>query len=236
MPRLGIVLEPVENHPAVIVRQSDVERDRGGLDLTRENNSLRGRARDDGLEFFFARKFHHHVRKIPVVFDDQQRQVAGLQIRAVVRHSVRSGFVRQDDRNFFARRSGSHRFWHNDSRFLPPFQKTLNMLFRNAGWQIERERAALSRHALDIQRAAQQPRNFPADGKSQARAAKFSRRSSISLLKCFKNDLLFFLWECRCPYPSRQKQSLCLPDSGFRIANPSRRSQRLFSMRPNLFP
>src|SRR5271154_4446545 len=59
--------------------------------------------------------------------------------------------------------------------------------------QIQREDASAAHRTLQANLAAQQTRQFAADGKAQAGAAVPSAGGSIGLLEGFKDDALLFL-------------------------------------------
>ena len=80
----GVVLQPIENSPAVDVRQKDIERHGrrpifGGQCQGR--NAERG---DDCLEALFACRFEHEPRKREVVLDDEQHRRAQRQTVAII--------------------------------------------------------------------------------------------------------------------------------------------------------
>ena len=57
--------------------------------------------------------------------------------------------------------------------------------------QIKREGASRARGAGQTNLAAEQARNFPADGQSEPGAAEFAAGAAVSLLKCLEDDPLF---------------------------------------------
>ena len=79
-----IVLQPIEQHPAVDVGQPQVERDRVGLDDARELERLRAGVRDDALEAGVARGLEDRHREAEVVLDDEQHAIARLDDLVVV--------------------------------------------------------------------------------------------------------------------------------------------------------
>src|SRR6185503_426865 len=59
--------------------------------------------------------------------------------------------------------------------------------------QEQRERAPLSRGALDVDLAAEQASDLAADGKPEPGAAELPTRRAIRLLECFEDQLLLVL-------------------------------------------
>ena len=84
VPRLRMVLQAVENDPAVHHRQLHVEDDRVGLVLVRERKARVAPNRDDALEAAVARDLELGPREIWIVFDDQHDAVSVLDVVAVV--------------------------------------------------------------------------------------------------------------------------------------------------------
>src|SRR5690606_3446694 len=56
--------------------------------------------------------------------------------------------------------------------------------------QVERERTAFARRALERELAAEQVRQFAADRETEARTAIFAAGAGVRLLECFEDDLL----------------------------------------------
>ena len=78
---LGVVLEAIEDRPAVGVGQPQVERDGGGLVLAREREARVALERDDDLEAARARRVAQDAREVRIVLDDEQHAVAELELR-----------------------------------------------------------------------------------------------------------------------------------------------------------
>ena len=94
---LAVVFQPGQNPPAVDVGQIDVEGDGVNLALAHEGQRIGPARGDDALEAVFVRHVEKELRKAGVVFDDQQRLVSGLDIRAVIFELLRRrsrGFAR----------------------------------------------------------------------------------------------------------------------------------------------
>src|SRR5262245_34306194 len=117
-----------------------------------------------------------------VVLDDQQDSVAGLNVEPVVRNLL--------DRpvggsNAEAGRLGA---WRRYAARRPD----------GGGWadiaqrQIERERRAHAGRAAKMDFAAQQVRQFAADGETEAGTAVLAAGAGVRLLKRLEDDLLLF--------------------------------------------
>ena len=66
----------------------------------------------------------------------------------------------------------------------------LKCLLDGLDWQDHRKGAALPRRASQCDRASQQHRHLPDDGKTQSRATDFARVAPFHLVKGFKDALL----------------------------------------------
>ena len=64
--------------------------------------------------------------------------------------------------------------------------------------QVQRERAALARRALQAHFAAEQAGDFADDRKAQAGAAVLARGARVGLLERLEHDLLLLRRRCRC--------------------------------------
>jgi len=94
--RRRIVLEAVEQHPAIHVGQPEIERDRVGLDRACELESWLPRRRYDALEAALPRDLQQCLREREVVLDEEQHAVAGLERVVVIRDRARQDRWRLD--------------------------------------------------------------------------------------------------------------------------------------------
>ncbi len=60
--------------------------------------------------------------------------------------------------------------------------------------QIEGELAARTGGTVHVDPATEQSRDFPADGEAQSGATVLAIGSSVGLLECLENQLLFLVW------------------------------------------
>src|SRR5688572_2945367 len=61
-------------------------------------------------------------------------------------------------------------------------------------WEEERKCASYTRFTLQFNRSAQKFRKSTTDRKSEAGSSILTAGRSFCLLECFKNDILFFMW------------------------------------------
>ena len=85
-----VLLELAQHRPAQHVRQEHIQRDRGGLILARQRQSVGAALGDQHLEAVVVRQVHQHAGVVRIVLHDQQHRVVRLQVVAVVRQSARS--------------------------------------------------------------------------------------------------------------------------------------------------
>ena len=79
-----IVLQAIEDAPAIDIRQVDVERDGVRPDLVGELQGGGAARGDQRLEAIFAGQLEQIAREMVVVLDDQQHLIAGLNIAGIV--------------------------------------------------------------------------------------------------------------------------------------------------------
>ena len=84
VPGRGVVLQPMQDAPAVDVGQEQVERDRGRLELVGKLERRDAQRGHDALESPLARRLQQESRKAEIVLDDQQNFVARLDDVAVI--------------------------------------------------------------------------------------------------------------------------------------------------------
>ncbi len=176
----------LQQTPTVRIGQTDVQRDRIGAEAPCESESLRGGERDDTFESAVARKTEQNAREDEVVLDDEQDAVGRFDALAVV--------VDLAVRMLFGNRA---RYGTDDSLLHAAAHRdgTLHDGRADVTLQrmVERERAPLADRAVDRDLAAEQRRDFAADGQAQSRPAELSRRSHVGLLERFEDDVeLFF--------------------------------------------
>src|ERR1700733_6577708 len=159
-------------------------RDSARMELAIERESFGAARRYEHLEAFVVREIAQHASIVRIVFYDQQDRIIHAEICAIVRDLLRN--VR--DR---ARRCEVHRRWrqihsaigrHADAR------RRSDVSLR----QVQSERAACARNAVQLNFAAQQARKLGADGESKPRAAVFAACARVGLLERLENDALFF--------------------------------------------
>ena len=97
VPRQRIVLELAQHGPAQHVRQEDVERDRGRLELLGEFERLGAAAGDQHLEALVAGQIDQHPRIMRIVLDDQEDGVSRFEIEPVVRQLLDDALLRRCD-------------------------------------------------------------------------------------------------------------------------------------------
>ena len=88
VPRRRIVLQPMQDPPAVDIGQEQIERDGGRLELVGKLQRRDALRCDDSLEALFARRVEQESRKREIVLDDEQDVVARLDRVPVVAHLV----------------------------------------------------------------------------------------------------------------------------------------------------
>ena len=87
--RFRMVLQVIEDGPAVHHRQLHVEDDRVGLVLVREREPGIATQRDDALEAALTGDFELGSGDVGIVLDDQHDAVGVLDLVAVVAHVAR---------------------------------------------------------------------------------------------------------------------------------------------------
>ena len=175
VPRQRIVLELAQHGPAQHVRQEHVERNRRRLELLGEFERLGAAAGDQHLEALVAGQIDQHPRITRIVFDDQEDAISRFEVEAVVRQLF-------DDPLLGSRCLGEGRRGRGTRC--------------NGGTgicqrQIEHEGAALAGRAAQVNFAAEQARQFAADGKAEAGAAVFPAGAGVRLLERLEDQLLF---------------------------------------------
>ena len=163
--------------------------------------------RHQGLDAAIVRQVHQDARERDVVLDDQQHRIAGLDQVAVVvdfevvHHHGRRGRRRRQD-HVHAVVAGHVDAVVGDRRRSaklrrperPAALRSCGRYLGDVGLrQIQRERAAHAGRALQADFAAQQARQFAADGKAQAGAAVLAAGGAVGLLEGFEDDPLLVL-------------------------------------------
>src|SRR6202044_1960781 len=163
-----IVLELLQQAPAVGIGQADVERDCVGTETPRQCQALRGRERDDAFETTIPREPEQNPREDEVVFDDEQHAIDRLDPLAVVLDlAVRVLF--------------GGRARHRTDDALVHAAADRNGSLNGGGADValermeERKRAAFADRAAHVDFAAEQRRNLAADRQAEAGAAETAR-------------------------------------------------------------
>src|SRR6185437_6550803 len=164
------LLELIEEEPAVHIRQADVERDRVRTEAPRQRQDVGAAGGDDALEAFLTRQVEQDRGELAVILDDEHDAVAGREGIAIVRQFARG-------------RDIGRRAWRHDRLG----HRVLGLAGRLQR-QIEREDAALARHALDLDRPAEQAGDLAADRQAEAGAAKFAAGGAVGLLESLEDD------------------------------------------------
>ena len=182
VPGQRIVLELAQHGPAEHVRQEDVERNRGRLELLGEIQRLGAARRDQHLEALVAGEIDQHARIMRIVLDDQKDGVAGFEIEPVVGDLL--------DR----RAPGSA------AAAPAPCCTATARMTRGAtvgpeyfSGRYSVKVAALAGRALQMDFAAEQARQFAADRKAEAGAAIFAAGAGVGLLERLEDQLLLVL-------------------------------------------
>ena len=180
--RAGVVLQPIEDVPAVKSRQVEIQRDRIGTMLAGHLQADVAAHRGQHAEVVFAPEIHQDARKRMIVLDDEQDPVAGLDALAIVVERV------VVDRDV----GGGERAVDGDARFDRHGGDALGRGQRRHvdRRQEQRERAAASDRAREPDLAAEQPRDFAADRQAEAGAAVLAAGRAVGLLERFEDDLV----------------------------------------------
>src|SRR6516225_1569745 len=178
VPRQWIVLELAQHSPAKHVRQEYVERDCGRLILLGEFERFGTACRNQHLESLVTREVNEHARIMRIVLDDQKNGIARFEAEPVVGQLLDDALL---NRSLQRGRGivGLGDLGARCDRRTRIFQR-----------QIECERAALARGAVQVNFTTKQVRQLAADGKSKPRAAIFTAGAGVGLLKCLKDQLL----------------------------------------------
>jgi hypothetical protein len=171
-----------QHRPSEHVGQEHVERDRGRLVLLGKVYRVGASDRDQHLEAVVAREIDHHPRIMRIVFHDQQDIVPGLDAEPIVGDRAHRMGLRQ------------HRRVHRERVRAEGRVADADRVRRAdiSGRQIQREGAAAARRAAQLDLAAEQLRQFAADGEAEAGTAVFSAGAGIGLLERLEDDLLLF--------------------------------------------
>ena len=78
VPRGHVVLEPVDDAPAVDIGQADIQGDGVGLELAGHRQRGGAQRGDQPLEALFAGRLEQEPGERQVVLDDQEQRIAGL--------------------------------------------------------------------------------------------------------------------------------------------------------------
>ena len=173
-----IELQLIEHRPAEHVRQENIERDGRGVILPGEGNASSAFGGDDALEPLVARQAQGDAGVVRVVLDDEQHGVARLDVVAVVLDVF---FAR--DRQDGERRALGIAAW----RFAGTCASSGPVIVQR---QVKGEGAALAMDAGELDLAAEQHRQFAADGQPEAGAAVFAGRAGVGLLEGLENESL----------------------------------------------
>ena len=145
--RRRIVLEPVQNRPAIGVGQPQVQRHRGRLVLARQRQRPVGALRHQPLEPAVARQVQQDLREVGVVLRDEEDAVTLLDGAPVV-----ADRALDDRRQHHARAGGRHRLDRLAGgvlagAILGAGRGRLSRLQRVHHRQVQREGAAFARRA-----------------------------------------------------------------------------------------
>ena len=186
MARGRVVLQPVENGPAVDVGQPQVERDGRGLVLARQGERPVGAVGHQALEAAVAGQIQQDLGEVRIVLDDEEDPVARLDRAAVVRdlaldhgreHHARGRGL--DDLGLGLGRDGADGRRH---------RRLVHRLERIDDREVEGEGAPLAGRALDPDLAAEEPGDLPADREAEAGAAVLAAGAGVGLLEGLEDD------------------------------------------------
>ena len=189
VPCIGMVLQVVEHRPAVHHGQLEVEHDRIGLELVRECEPRVASLRDDGLEATRAGDLENRACEIGVVLDDEHDPVTGLDHGAIVL-DVSGQKQRRIEIELDGRAVRARRRRVVDVEFVC---RRPRWCLRVRRGQVERERAALAAGRLDMDLAAEEPRNLAADRQAEPCAAVAAVRLAVRLLERLEDQLQLVL-------------------------------------------
>ncbi|GJE73411.1 hypothetical protein CHKEEEPN_4976 [Methylorubrum podarium] len=183
VPGAGVVLQEVEQGPAVHIGQADVEGNGVRLEAVRETQRAGPVLRDQTLEATLARELQQHRGEHGVVLHDEHDVVARVNRVAVVRGGRK-------------RHRGIRLAANRPRRRVP-----VRCIRRASGERLrgrfegheQGEGAARPDAALDNDLAAQQARDLAADREAEARAAVLAARGSVGLLERLEDDPLLVL-------------------------------------------
>src|SRR6266540_1640534 len=186
---LRMLLQPLQDGPAVQDRQFHVQDDRVGLVLVGEGEARIAAQRDDPFEAALARDVELGARQLGVVLDDQDDAVTLLDLVAVVadlaRQQQRGVELRLLEHRLRRRATvrqlrGLGREHDLVDRDLVPRQVLDDLVGRG---QVEAERAALADGALDMDLAPEQARDLAADRETEPRTAVTPAGRAVRLLE-----------------------------------------------------
>ena len=178
VPRRQIVLQAVEHMPAVDVGQTDVEGNRVGLPLAGHGDGGGAERRGQRFVTTLASEVEQDAGEPQIVVDHEHDTIAGLDAVAIV----------VADRYRLGNRERCHRRRRRrlDSRPAPGAAAQPDVCLR----QIQGERAAVARAALEHELAAEQPGELAADRETEAGAAVLAAGAAVGLLERLEDDLL----------------------------------------------
>ena len=171
------LLQLAEHGPTQHVRQEHVERDGGRMIVVGERDRLGAGRGDEHLEAVVMRKIDEDAGIVRIVLDDQQDHVAGSQLVAIVGQLLE----RPLGQSVYDSPAGGPRAL--DHLRGPGRSDILER-------QVERERAALARRAVQLDLAAEQIGKLAADRQAEAGAAILAAGAGVGLLERLEDDLL----------------------------------------------
>jgi hypothetical protein len=177
--RLRIVLEKVQQHEAVDVGESEIERDRVRLKLARHCERPRPGGGHDALEANVPSKVEQDRREGRVVLHDQHEGIVA-QIVPVVADFEAGGESRWDHCAAIVVAGRRTRACDRGRR-------------RRVQGHEQGEGGAFAGDRAHLQFAAEQARDLAADGKAKAGAAIFTAGGAVGLLERLEDQLLLVL-------------------------------------------
>ena len=197
--RRQIGFEAVEDLPAIHIRQTEIERDRGGRELAHQLECRFSPQRHHRLEAILPREIEQPLREIAVVLDDEHRFFPWQNVRPIVRERElhRSGLGRFAIVHWFL----LDRFRHNRRRC--PFRRRGAITLR----QEERERAPAAFRTFHSDLAAKHARQLATDREAETGAAVLPARAAVRLEERFEDCRLFVCRNADAAIADRKRQN-----------------------------
>ena len=207
VPGLHAVLQPLQDHPAIHVRESHGQRDRIRPERLSQCQSGTAIGSNDSLESVPLRDVEQCGCEPGVVLHDQRDVIAGIDIVAVVVGLRPAGNRRVGTRPLCGllrgQRAGRRRFRAHGRRRCPVHGRFLRQ------GEIEHESAAPAWRTLDRDLAPEQPRQLPADRQPETGATVTAAGGTVRLLESLEDDLLLVRRDTDAAVRDHEGNHLC---------------------------